>query len=228
MKDAAPQTIYLKDYQVAVFLIDKTNLVFDLGDDQTSVVAELSVLRNLDSQDQSKHLVLDGSPGLDLQWVKINGQQLDSTGYLRESDSLTIFDVPDTCVITTEVIIKPQLNTTMMGLYRSRTMYCTQCEAEGFRDITYYLDRPDVMSEFTTKVIANREQYPVLLSNGNPIERGAMDEDRHFVTWHDPFKKPAYLFALVAGTLSSVQDTFKTCSGREVQLEIFVEEKGKS
>ena len=225
MKDAAPQTIYLKDYQVAVFLIDKTNLVFDLGDDQTSVVAELSVLRNLDSQDQSKHLVLDGSPGLDLQWVKINGQQLDSTGYLRESDSLTIFDVPDTCVITTEVIIKPQLNTTMMGLYRSRTMYCTQCEAEGFRDITYYLDRPDVMSEFTTKVIANREQYPVLLSNGNPIERGAMDEDRHFVTWHDPFKKPAYLFALVAGTLSSVQDTFKTCSGREVQLEIFVEEK---
>ena len=163
MKDAAPQTIYLKDYQVAVFLIDKTNLVFDLGDDQTSVVAELSVLRNLDSQDQSKHLVLDGSPGLDLQWVKINGQQLDSTGYLRESDSLTIFDVPDTCVITTEVIIKPQLNTTMMGLYRSRTMYCTQCEAEGFRDITYYLDRPDVMSEFTTKVIANREQYPCLL-----------------------------------------------------------------
>lgn len=225
MKDAAPQTIYLKDYQVAVFLIEKTNLVFDLSDDQTSVVTELSVLRNPSSKDHSKHLVLDGSSKLDLQWVKINGQQLDPAGYLKESDSLTIFDVPDACVITTEVIIKPQLNTTMMGLYRSRTMYCTQCEAEGFRDITYYLDRPDVMSEFTTKVIANREQYPVLLSNGNPVDRGAMDEDRHFVTWHDPFKKPAYLFALVAGTLSVVQDTFETCSGRQVQLEIFVEEK---
>ena len=225
MKDAVPQTIYLKDYQVAVFLIEKTNLVFDLGDDQTSVVTELSVLRNPSSKDQSKHLVLDGSSKLDLQWVKVNGQQLDPAGYLKEPDSLTIFDVPDACVITTEVIIKPQLNTTMMGLYRSRTMYCTQCEAEGFRDITYYLDRPDVMSEFTTKVIANREQYPVLLSNGNPVERGVMDEDRHFVTWHDPFKKPAYLFALVAGTLSVVQDTFETCSGREVQLEIFVEEK---
>ena len=113
----------------------------------------------------------------------------------------------------------------MMGLYRSRTMYCTQCEAEGFRDITYYLDRPDVMAEFTTTVIGDQQQYPILLSNGNPIERGTIDGGRHFVTWHDPFKKPAYLFALVAGTLSVVNDSFVTSSGREVHLQIFVEEK---
>ena len=113
----------------------------------------------------------------------------------------------------------------MMGLYRSRTMYCTQCEAEGFRDITYYLDRPDVMSEFTTQVIAEKAKYPILLSNGNPIARGDLDGGRHFVTWHDPFKKPAYLFALVAGTLSVVEDSFTTLSGREVLLQIFVEEK---
>ena len=113
----------------------------------------------------------------------------------------------------------------MMGLYRSRTMYCTQCEAEGFRDITYYLDRPDVMAEFTTTVIGDQQQYPILLSNGNPLERGTSDGGRHFVTWHDPFKKPAYLFALVAGTLSVVNDSFVTSSGREVHLQIFVEEK---
>jgi len=225
MKDAAPQTVYLKNYEVAVFLIEKTNLTFDLGENKTSVVAELTVARNATSEDPSDSLVLDGSIGLDLQWVKVDGKLLASSDYLREAESLTIFNLPDQCVVSTEVFIKPHLNTTMMGLYRSRTMYCTQCEAEGFRDITYYLDRPDVMAEFTTTVVGDLQQYPILLSNGNPIDRGVIDGDRHFVTWHDPFKKPAYLFALVAGTLSVVNDSFVTCSGREVHLQIFVEEK---
>ena len=225
MKDALPQTIYLKDYKVSAFEIEKTELVFDLGDDHTRVTATLSILRNSLSGEQGADLVLHGSEGLDLQSVSVDGQPLEEGAYSRDNDSLSINGLADRAIITTEVLIKPQDNTTMMGLYRSRTMYCTQCEAEGFRDITYYLDRPDVMSEFTTKVIADKAQYPVLLSNGNPIERGELDDGRHFVTWHDPFKKPAYLFALVAGTLSCVEDSFITLSGRQVALQIFVEEK---
>ena len=225
MKDALPQTIYLQDYKVSPFEIEKTELVFDLGNDHTRVTATLSILRNSLSDEQGADLVLHGSEGLDLQSVSVDGQLLEEGAYSRDSDSLSISGLADRAIITTEVLIKPQDNTTMMGLYRSRTMYCTQCEAEGFRDITYYLDRPDVMSEFTTKVIADRAQYPVLLSNGNPIERGELDGGRHFVTWHDPFKKPAYLFALVAGTLSCVDDSFTTLSGRQVALQIFVEEK---
>ena len=225
MKDALPQTIYLQDYKVSPFEIEKTELVFDLGNDHTRVTATLSILRNSLSDEQGADLVLHGSEGLDLQSVSVDGQLLEEGAYSRDSDSLSISGLADRAIITTEVLIKPQDNTTMMGLYRSRTMYCTQCEAEGFRDITYYLDRPDVMSEFTTKVIADKAQYPVLLSNGNPIERGELDGGRHFVTWHDPFKKPAYLFALVAGTLSCVDDSFTTLSGRQVALQIFVEEK---
>jgi len=225
MRDAAPQTIYLDDYKVSPFLIEKTDLVFDLGEDSTRVTASLNIARNPDSDQQDGTLVLHGSEGLDLQSVHIDGQLISTDDYSRDSDSLTINNLPDSCVVITEVLIKPQLNTTMMGLYRSRTMYCTQCEAEGFRDITYYLDRPDVMSEFTTKVIADKDSYPILLSNGNPTERGDLDGGKHFVTWHDPFKKPAYLFALVAGTLSVVEDSFTTVSGRDIKLQIFVEEK---
>ncbi len=225
MRDPAPQTIYLNDYKVSAFLIGKTDLVFNLGEDSTEVTASLTITRNPESAQQDAPLVLHGSEGLDLQSVHIDGQLLSADGYSRDTDSLTISGLPDGCVLTTKVLIKPQLNTTMMGLYRSRTMYCTQCEAEGFRDITYYLDRPDVMSEFTTKVIADKATYPVLLSNGNPIERGDLDDGKHFVTWHDPFKKPAYLFALVAGTLAVMGDSFTTMSGRDIKLQIFVEEK---
>ena len=225
MKDSIPQTVYLSQYKVSDFLIRKTQLTFDLGEQITSVKTELFIYRNTQSDGKNTDLTLDGGPGVDLQWIKIDGVRLDHQQYRRDEEHLTIFDVPDSFVLSTEVLIKPHLNTTMMGLYRSRTMYCTQCEAEGFRDITFYLDRPDVMAEFTTKVIADRQQYPILLSNGNPVERGELADGRHFVTWHDPFKKPSYLFALVAGTLSVVEDSFITCSGREVKLQIFVEEK---
>ena len=225
MRDPAPQTIYLNDYKVSPFLINKTDLVFDLGEHSTRVTTTLTVERNPQSTEQDAVLVLHGSAELDLQSVQINGQLLGEGDYVQDSDSLTLNNMPVSGVITTEVLIKPQLNTTMMGLYRSRTLYCTQCEAEGFRDITYYLDRPDVMSEFTTRVIADKATYPVLLSNGNPIDQGDLEGGKHFVTWHDPFKKPAYLFALVAGTLACVEDSFTTMSGRDIKLQIFVEEK---
>ncbi len=225
MKDATPQTIYLKDYQVPEFLIDKTNLVFDLNDDYCRVNSELSIRRNPSSKITSAPLFLHGGSELDLQFIKVDGHSIAESNFRRTEDGLIIDQLPDSCVVSIEVHIKPHLNTTMMGLYKSRTMYCTQCEAEGFRNITFYLDRPDVMSEFTTQLIADKQQFPVLLSNGNAIEQGELDDGRHFATWHDPFKKPAYLFALVAGNLSVVEDCFTTCSNREVLLQIFVEDK---
>ena len=225
MRDATPQTIYLKDYQVPEFLIDKTSLVFDLQDEYCRVSSTLSIRRNPESSQSSGPLFLHGGMELDLQQVQVDNQIVTEKDYRRTDEGLVINQVPDSCVIRIEVLIKPHLNTTMMGLYKSRTMYCTQCEAEGFRNITFYLDRPDVMSEFTTKLIADKQQFPVLLSNGNAIEQGELSNGRHFAVWHDPFKKPAYLFALVAGNLSVVEDSFTTCTNREILLQIFVEEK---
>ena len=225
MRDATPQTIYLKDYQVPEFLIDKTSLVFDLQDEFCRVSSTLSIRRNPESSQSSGPLFLHGGMELDLQQVQVDNQIVTEKDYRRTDEGLVINQVPDSCVIRIEVLIKPHLNTTMMGLYKSRTMYCTQCEAEGFRNITFYLDRPDVMSEFTTKLIADKQQFPVLLSNGNAIDQGELEGNRHFATWHDPFKKPAYLFALVAGNLSVVEDSFTTCTNREILLQIFVEEK---
>ena len=225
MKDATPQTIYLKDYQVPEYLIEKTELVFELNEDNCKVSSILHIRRNPNSQSKQSDLFLQGGSELDLQQVSLDGVVLANDRYQRTEEGLVIKQVTDTAVVEIELLIKPHLNTTMMGLYKSRTMYCTQCEAEGFRNITFYLDRPDVMSEFTTKIIADKQQFPILLSNGNPIEQGDLADGRHFVTWHDPFKKPAYLFALVAGDLSVVEDSFTTCTDREILLQIFVEEK---
>jgi aminopeptidase N len=225
VKDALPQTIYLKDYQVSPFLVDTTELVFELGDEQTRVTSSLAVRRNPDSSDKTGLLELNSKGDVQLQWIAVDGQRLDSSAYSLSDSLLSLPDLPDSCVISTEVLIKPQLNTSMMGLYRSRTMYCTQCEAEGFRRITYFPDRPDIMSVFTVKIIADKAKYPVLLSNGNAIERADLDGGRHTVTWHDPFKKPSHLFALVAGALSVVEDSFTTMSGHEIPLQIFVEDK---
>ena len=225
MKDALPQTIYLKDYQVSPFLVDTTDLLFDLGDEETRVTTKMAVRRNPDSSDKTGALELNSKGDVQMQWIAVDGQRLDSSAYSLSDNLLSLPDLPDSCVVSTEVLIQPQLNTSMMGLYRSRTMYCTQCEAEGFRRITYFPDRPDIMSVFTVKIVADKARYPVLLSNGNAIERADLDAGRHTVTWHDPFKKPSHLFALVAGTLSVVEDSFTTMSGREIPLQIFVEEK---
>ena len=225
MKDALPQTVYLHDYKVSPFLVDTTDLVFDLGDEQTLVTCTLAVRRNSESDDQTGAFELNSKGDVALLWVEVDGQRLESDSYSLTDNLLRLHNLPPQALIKTQVAIKPQSNTSMMGLYRSRTMYCTQCEAEGFRRITYFPDRPDIMSVFTVKIIADKTAYPVLLSNGNAIERGDMDAGRHFVTWHDPFKKPSHLFALVAGTLEVVEDSFITMSGREIPLQIFVEEK---
>ncbi len=221
MKEGQPKAIHLKDYQVPTFLIDETELHFDINEDVTVVTATLQIRRNSDAMTSENDLVLDGG-SLDTRSVAIDGRELLSNQYGVDDASLTIFDVPEAFSLKTRVEIKPQENTALEGLYKSGDMFCTQCEAEGFRNITWYADRPDVMSKFRTTVVANKENYPILLSNGNDVARGEEGE-RHWVTWEDPFMKPAYLFALVAGDLQHIEDTFKTMSGRDVTLRIFTE-----
>ena len=231
MENTSARTTYLKDYSPPPFTIETTDLHFDLYEDHASVVAKLLFKCNGGSDVTS--LRLHGQV-LTLEKVFINGQQLNSDQYSQDDESLTIPALDSLLGETFEEFqfechtrIEPQNNTALEGLYKSKKMFCTQCEAEGFRRITYYLDRPDVMSVFTTTVAADKAKYPVLLSNGNNIASGDVDgaPDRHWVTWEDPFKKPSYLFALVAGDLLSLDDTFVTCSDREIELRIFVEEK---
>ncbi|NND69685.1 MAG: aminopeptidase N, partial [Halioglobus sp.] len=223
MREARPGTIFLKDYCPPDFLISRTELNFELHEDHALVDAVLHMSRSATAEGNAP-LVLHGQE-LELEAVAINGEQLTAGAFEVDSQSLTVAQVPDAFKLTTRTRIRPQDNTSLEGLYKSRTMFCTQCEAEGFRKITYYLDRPDVMSVFTVRVSADRERYPVLLSNGNRAEIGDLPGGRHSATWHDPFPKPAYLFALVAGDLSVTSDSFTTCSGREVGLHIYVEEK---
>ncbi|MFC6668844.1 aminopeptidase N [Marinobacterium aestuariivivens] len=221
-----PRAIYLKDYQVPPFLIDTTELRFELGDDHTLVRSVLKMRRNPASPSRQAPLDLHGHESLELCRLAISGQVLSPQDYRREGESLLIRAVPDEFTLECLTRIRPQDNTALEGLYRSDGMYCTQCEAEGFRRITFYLDRPDVMSVFTTTVEADARRYPVLLSNGNPVASGSLeDEGRHWVTWQDPFPKPAYLFALVAGDLAHIERPFKTASGRDVTLRIYAESR---
>ena len=223
MKDAQPKTIYLKDYQPPSYLIDTTELHVDLTEAGATVTSKLAMRRN-SNVGENAELVLQGID-LELRELKIDGRTLEVGEYSSDDETLTVKQLPAEFVLESVVFIKPQENTSLEGLYKSDGMFCTQCEAEGFRKITYYLDRPDVMSEYTTTVVADKASYPVLLSNGNPIDQGDIDGGRHFVTWHDPFKKPSYLFALVAGDLEYIEDSFTTMSGRDIELRIFVEEK---
>jgi aminopeptidase N len=220
-----PNVIYLKDYQVPAFLIDHTRLHFDLQEDFTQVKASLSVRRNGASKDQNASLVLHGDKELELLELMIDGQQLESSAYQRDDKELTIFAPGDHFELEIKTRIYPDKNTALEGLYRSEGMYCTQCEAEGFRRITFYMDRPDVMSVFETTISADKAQYPVLLSNGNQVEQGDSEDGRHFAVWQDPFPKPAYLFALVAGDLAHIEDTFTTKSEREVVLRVYADPK---
>lgn len=216
-----PHVVYLKDYLPPAFLVDSTALTFELAPHATRVKAELRFSKNPQGHD-TQSLELFGVD-LTLDHIAIDGEVLKADRYLIEGERLVIAHVPDTFVLTTEVTIDPANNTALEGLYRSNTLYCTQCEPEGFRRITYYPDRPDVMTRFTTTVIGDKQTLPVLLSNGNPIDKGDLDGGRHFVTWEDPFPKPAYLFALVAGQLECVENYFTTSSGRTVLLQLWVE-----
>ncbi|HDS1709529.1 aminopeptidase N [Pseudomonas alloputida] len=222
MRTEQPQVIYLKDYQAPEYLIDETHLTFELFEDHTLVHAQLVMRRNPARGAGLPPLELDGQQ-LELLRASLDDQELQPGDYRLDADSLTIQPKAERFTLDTSVKIHPESNTALEGLYKSGKMFCTQCEAEGFRKITYYLDRPDVMSTFTTTVIAEQHRYPVLLSNGNPIGSGPAEDGRHWATWEDPFMKPAYLFALVAGDLWCVEDSFTRQSGRDVTLRIYVE-----
>ena len=224
MRDASPQTVYLKDYTPPEFLIDQIDLTFELEEECTLVRSHLTLKRNPESASEQPALILFGEQ-LELLRIELNGIALDEKDYALSSESLTVHEVPqhEKFSISIENRINPKANTALEGLYLSSSMLCTQCEAEGFRKITWFLDRPDVMSRFKTKLIADKQRYPVLLSNGNKIDEGDLDDGRHWVSWEDPFAKPCYLFALVAGQLERVTDGFTTQSGRDITLEIFVE-----
>ncbi len=220
-----PAVIYLKDYQAPVFLIDQTDLRFELGDNKTLVKARLSIRRNPNYHLGGRTLSLHGDTSLVLCRLAVNEQVLGEGDYKRTEQGLVINAVPDEFVLEIVTEINPDANTALEGLYRSDGIFCTQCEAEGFRRITFYLDRPDVMSTFRTTIEADKTECPILLSNGNLIDAGESMDGRHWVTWEDPFPKPAYLFALVAGNLSKIQDQYVTMSGRKVALELYAAEK---
>ncbi|HGH0065096.1 TPA: aminopeptidase N [Neisseria meningitidis] len=210
---------YLKDYQTPAYRILETDLHFDIAEPQTVVKSRLTV----EPQRVGEPLVLDGSAKL--LSVKINGAAAD---YMLEGETLTIADVPsERFTVEVETEILPAENKSLMGLYASGGNLFTQCEPEGFRKITFYIDRPDVMSKFTTTIVADKKRYPVLLSNGNKIDGGEFSDGRHWVKWEDPFSKPSYLFALVAGDLAVTEDYFTTMSGRNVKIEFYTTEADK-
>lgn len=215
-----PSTIYLADYSPPVFLIDTVDLLFDLDETATRVKSVLSMRRN--DKLSSRTLVLNGRE-LTLVSLSVDGRTLDSEEFDVGIETLTIPDLPDKFILEVITEINPQGNTSLGGLYTSGGNFCTQCEAEEFRKITYFLDRPDVMAQYTTTIKADKEKYPVLLSNGNLLEQGDYDDGRHWARWYDPFPKPCYLFALVAGDLACIEDTFTTQSGRNVDLHIYVQ-----
>ncbi|SFC38873.1 aminopeptidase N [Marinospirillum celere] len=220
----APQTVHLKDYQPPAFLINQVELNFKLEPSATLVTSLLHLQRNPAHPDGRAPLVLDGQQ-LKLLSVEVDGQPLAASDYQVTENHLTLPQPPAEFVLQTQVEIDPANNTALEGLYLSSGNFCTQCEAEGFRRITYYLDRPDVLARFTTRIEADKEAFPVLLSNGNPTEKGELDKGKHYVIWEDPFPKPCYLFALVGGDLHPVKDSYTTSSGRKVALEIWVEKE---
>jgi len=214
-----PATIYLKDYQPPTFLISDVQLTFELGEERTLVSSALEIRRNTPGARQVR---LNGEE-LVLKKLVVDGVELSSTDYTLTSTELSFLAPSDDFSVEIVTEIKPQQNTALEGLYKSSGNFCTQCEAEGFRKITYFLDRPDVMATYTTTIIGDGDRYPVMLSNGNLDGSGTLKDGRTFFRWVDPHPKPAYLFALVAGDLARVDDEFITQSGRKVALQIFVE-----
>lgn len=214
------QTIHLADYTAYPYSFDRVELDFDLGGTRTVVRARLYVSRTSANKEP---LVLDGEE-LETLRVAIDGRELEDGEYTATEQQLTIHSPPASFVLETTVAIHPDDNAALMGLYTSGGRLCTQCESQGFRRITWYPDRPDVLSTFTVRLESDRANYPTLLSNGNLIDSGELTAGRHFAQWHDPFPKPAYLFALVAGEFETIRDSFTTMSGEEVALFIHVDE----
>lgn len=218
---SALQPKFLADYQPSPFLIERLDLNFRLHATATQVESKLYIRANHDNDGQL--LSLQGED-ISLLSIKLNGELLSSHQYTLTDEFLQFFVMGKEAIVEIQTEINPQANSRLEGLYLSDGVFCTQCEAEGFRRITYYLDRPDVMSVFTTRIESDRSLAPVLLSNGNLIESGDLDNDRHYAVWHDPFPKPSYLFALVAGDLVCQQRPFVTAEGKDVSLEIYVKQ----
>jgi aminopeptidase N len=218
MRTETPQPIRLSEYRPPAFLVDEVHLTFDLQPNTTRVTAKLSVRRN---GDHAEPLVFNGERLKPLR-VAIDGRELAPTERTIDAEFLTIPDAPDAFTLETEVEIDPENNKALDGLYMSGGRFCTQCEAEGFRKITFWPDRPDVLSRFTVRMEADRK-FQRLLANGNRIEAGDLPGGRHYAVWNDPFPKPSYLFALVAGELDVLEDSITTMSGRTVALQIYVD-----
>lgn len=212
-----PTTTRLIDYTPPDFLIDTVELHFNLEDEATIVQSKLHIKR---SGKHTKPLVLNGEE-LKLLQLHLNHELLNQNQYHVEKETLIIPNVPDEFILNVKNQINPKANTQLSGLYKSESLFCTQCEPQGFRRITYFLDRPDVLARYTTTIEADQNQYPILLSNGNLLERGELPNGRHFVKWQDPFRKPSYLFALVAGNLDCLEGRYQTQSGRSVCIRIF-------
>ena len=212
--------VYRKDYTPPSFWVDRVELEFDLVPSGTLVTTRMHLRRNTESK--SQELILDGEH-LQLKSIAVNGEPLSEDQYLLESERLVIRDLPNHCELVTEVVIDPASNYALSGLYQSSGNFCTQCEATGFRRITYFPDRPDVMAKYRVTLRANQDRYPVVLSNGNRVQETVLADGRNEVIWEDPHPKPCYLFALVAGNLKCHRGSFVTKSGRDVSLEIWVE-----
>jgi aminopeptidase N len=221
MRDANPSAIHLKDYRKPDYLVETVELRFDLREGATTVHSCLQVQRREGVADNAA-LVLDGQE-LELLSVRIDKIARELTTLELTDDTLTLTELPARFMLEIETRIRPEQNTKLEGLYKSGTMYCTQCEAEGFRRITYYPDRPDIMARFSVRISADEKDYPVLLSNGNLVGTGKEDHGRHWAYWQDPFPKPSYLFALVAGPLAVLEDSYRTRSGRKVSLQLYTE-----
>lgn len=226
MSENSPKTVYLKDFTPPPYFIDEVELAFHLHPDKTRVESLLKCRRNPEAKQKNEPLILNGEE-LTLESIALNDKPLAKNEYKLDEETLTLQNLPEQFNLRIVNEIHPEKNTALSGLYKSNKLYCTQCEAEGFRRITYYLDRPDVMAKFTTTIYADKAEYPVLLSNGNCIETGEESKTRHFAKWQDPFKKPCYLFALVAGDLVALEDHFVTQSGRLVNLKIFIERENQ-
>ncbi|MFH1044429.1 MAG: aminopeptidase N, partial [Pseudomonadota bacterium] len=222
MREPAPKTIYLKDYTPPAFLISTVDLDVDIRDDHALVRSTLALARNPKAADAHAPLVLDGEE-IELESVALDGRALAPEEYVLGEESLCIAKVPERFTLETVSRIHPSRNTRLEGLYASTNGLFTQCEAQGFRRITWFIDRPDVMARYTNTIHAERERYPVLLSNGNLVAAGEKAGGRHFATWNDPFPKPCYLFAMVAAKLEKLEDSFVTRSGREAKLALYVE-----
>ena len=217
------KTIYLKDYQASNFLIKNCFLCFHLDPDHTVVQSKLELQKNPNSK-AGNDLFLNGEQ-LKLHHIKIDGKTLKTTDYELDELGLRLKNCPDEFVLELENSINPAANTSLNGIYLGEGIFCSQNEPEGFRRITYFLDRPDNMSIFTVKIIADKKAFPILLSNGNLIEKGDLAAGKHFVLWQDPFKKPSYLFALVAGDLAKLEDIYQSPTGKKVKLEFFAKAK---